>query len=83
MIRLAIAGTGAIAERAHIPAFLEVAGIHLVALQSRTLEKAERVAASDFAVGIGPTRHMDALRMNTSAAQKTKRPPAGGLPVIS
>ena len=41
------------------------------------------IAASDFAVGIGPTRHMDALRMNTSAAQKTKRPPAGGLPVIS
>ncbi len=46
MIRLAISGAGAIAERAHIPAFLGIAGIQIVALQSRTLEKAERVAAA-------------------------------------
>jgi UDP-N-acetylglucosamine 3-dehydrogenase len=46
MIKLAISGTGAIAERAHIPAFLDVAGIQIVALQSRTLEKAERVASA-------------------------------------
>lgn len=46
MIRLAISGTGAITERAHIPAFLDIPGIQIVALQNRTLEKAERVAAA-------------------------------------
>lgn len=46
MIRLAISGTGVISERAHVPAFLDVAGIQIVALQNRTLEKAERVAAT-------------------------------------
>jgi predicted dehydrogenase len=46
MIRLAISGAGAIAERAHTPAFLSVPEIHIVALQSRTIEKAERVASA-------------------------------------
>ena len=36
MIRLAISGAGAITERAHIPAFLSVPEIQIVALQSRT-----------------------------------------------
>ncbi len=44
MIRVAISGTGAIAERAHIPALLSVADFSIVALQSRTLEKARRTA---------------------------------------
>jgi UDP-N-acetylglucosamine 3-dehydrogenase len=46
MIRIAISGAGAIAERAHIPAFLGVPQVAIVALQSRTLEKAERVAGA-------------------------------------
>ena len=49
MIRLAISGAGAIAERARIPAFLSVPGIQIVAIQSRTLEKANRVAAAALA----------------------------------
>ncbi len=44
MIRVAISGAGAIAERAHIPALLAVGEFRIVALQSRTLEKARRVA---------------------------------------
>jgi len=44
MIRIAIAGAGAIAERAHIPALRSVADVQIVAMQSRTSEKAERVA---------------------------------------
>ncbi len=44
MIRVAISGTGVIAERAHIPALLSVADFRIVALQSRTLAKARRVA---------------------------------------
>ncbi|MGH7778262.1 MAG: Gfo/Idh/MocA family protein [Candidatus Binataceae bacterium] len=44
MIRLAISGTGAIAERAHIPALRSVAEIKIVAVQSRTIEKARRTA---------------------------------------
>jgi UDP-N-acetylglucosamine 3-dehydrogenase len=44
MIRIAISGTGAIAERAHIPALMSVADAQIVALQSRTIEKANRVA---------------------------------------
>lgn len=44
MIRIAIAGAGAIAERAHIPALASVADTQIVAIQSRTVEKAERVA---------------------------------------
>ena len=44
MIRIAIAGAGAIAERAHIPALASVADVQIVAIQSRTAEKAERVA---------------------------------------
>ncbi|MDO8433896.1 MAG: Gfo/Idh/MocA family oxidoreductase [Candidatus Binatus sp.] len=46
MIRIAISGAGAIAERAHIPALKSVRGAQIVALQSRTIEKAERVATS-------------------------------------
>jgi UDP-N-acetylglucosamine 3-dehydrogenase len=44
MIKIAIAGAGAIAERAHIPALRTVADAQIVAIQSRTAEKAERVA---------------------------------------
>jgi predicted dehydrogenase len=44
MIRIAISGVGAIGERAHIPALRSVAGVQIVALQSRTADKAERVA---------------------------------------
>ncbi len=44
MIRIAIAGAGAIAERAHIPVLRSVADAQIVAIQSRTAEKAERVA---------------------------------------
>jgi len=44
MIRIAIAGAGAITQRAHIPAFRSVADARIVALQSRTTDKAERVA---------------------------------------
>ena len=49
MIRLAISGAGAITERAHIPAFLSVPEIQIVALQSRTIEKCERVVAATMA----------------------------------
>jgi UDP-N-acetylglucosamine 3-dehydrogenase len=44
MIRIAIAGAGTIAERAHIPALRTVADARIVAIQSRTADKAERVA---------------------------------------
>src|SRR5215471_8901598 len=43
MIRVAISGAGAIAERAHIPALKDTNGIEIVAVQSRTEEKASRV----------------------------------------
>lgn len=46
MIRLAISGTGTIAERAHIPALMATPEFKIVALQSRTIEKARRVAGS-------------------------------------
>lgn len=46
MIRIAISGAGAITERAHIPALRTVADAQIVAIQSRTAEKAERVARS-------------------------------------
>src|SRR5271170_6191156 len=46
MIRIAISGAGAIAERAHIPALRSVADVRIVAIQSRTAEKAERVTRS-------------------------------------
>ncbi len=46
MIKIAISGTGAIAERAHIPALMSVADAQIVALQSRTVEKADRVAGA-------------------------------------
>jgi len=41
---MAISGTGAIAERAHLPALLGAHGVTIVALQSRTAEKAVRVS---------------------------------------
>jgi len=44
MIRIAIAGAGAITQRAHIPALRSVADAQIIALQSRTADKAERVA---------------------------------------
>ncbi|MGH7924638.1 MAG: Gfo/Idh/MocA family protein [Candidatus Binatus sp.] len=44
MIRIAISGAGAIAERAHVPALRSVADAQIVAIQSRTAEKAGRVA---------------------------------------
>ena len=44
MIRIAISGAGAITERAHIPALRSVADAQIVAIQSRTAEKADRVA---------------------------------------
>ncbi len=44
MIRIAISGAGAITERAHIPALRSVAEAQIVAIQSRTAEKADRVA---------------------------------------
>jgi len=46
VIRIAISGAGAIAERAHLPALASVPGAQIVAIQSRTLEKARRVAQS-------------------------------------
>jgi UDP-N-acetylglucosamine 3-dehydrogenase len=45
-MRLAISGAGAITERAHIPAFRSIPEVAIVALQSRTIEKAERVASA-------------------------------------
>lgn len=44
MTRIAVSGTGAIAERAHLPALKSIEGVEIVALQSRTAEKANRVA---------------------------------------
>ncbi|HEY9159239.1 Gfo/Idh/MocA family oxidoreductase [Candidatus Binatus sp.] len=44
MIKIAIAGAGAITERAHIPALRSVADAQIIAIQSRTADKAERVA---------------------------------------
>ncbi|HWJ41747.1 MAG TPA: Gfo/Idh/MocA family oxidoreductase, partial [Candidatus Limnocylindrales bacterium] len=46
MIRIGIAGAGAITERAHIPALASVADARIVAIQSRTADKAERLARS-------------------------------------
>jgi UDP-N-acetylglucosamine 3-dehydrogenase len=43
MIRIAISGAGAIAERAHIPALLSTGDFEVVAVQSRTAEKANRM----------------------------------------
>jgi len=44
MIKFAIAGAGAIAERAHIPALANIPDAKVVAIQSRTADKADRVA---------------------------------------
>ena len=46
MIRIAIAGAGAITERAHLPALATVSDARVVAIQSRTTDKAERIAGS-------------------------------------
>ncbi|HEY6394383.1 MAG TPA: Gfo/Idh/MocA family oxidoreductase [Candidatus Binataceae bacterium] len=46
MIRIAISGAGAIAERAHIPAFRAIPEAQIVAIQSRTRDKAERLATA-------------------------------------
>lgn len=45
MTRIAISGAGAIAERAHIPAFKSIPEVEIAAIQSRTREKADRIAA--------------------------------------
>jgi predicted dehydrogenase len=44
MVRVAISGAGAIASRAHIPALKTVSDAQVVAIQSRTREKAAAVA---------------------------------------
>ncbi len=44
MVQVAISGAGAIASRAHIPAFKKVPDVQIVAIQSRTREKASAVA---------------------------------------
>lgn len=59
MIRLAISGAGAIAERAHIPALLGVREIQIVAIQSRTIEKADRVVAALWPSGDRPHTYTD------------------------
>jgi predicted dehydrogenase len=46
MVRVAISGAGAIASRAHIPALKTIADAQIVAVQSRTREKAVAVAES-------------------------------------
>ncbi|MGH7949569.1 MAG: Gfo/Idh/MocA family protein [Candidatus Binataceae bacterium] len=47
-LKLAIAGAGAITDRAHIPALKTIAAARIVAIQSRTRGKAERLAGSHF-----------------------------------
>lgn len=75
MIRLAISGVGAIAERAHLPAFIALPAVEIVALQSRTIEKAERVASSLFAPGKStPPLYTDFDRMLSA-----ERPDAVGI----
>ena len=46
MVKVAISGAGAIAARAHIPALMTVANAKIVAIQSRTAEKASAVASA-------------------------------------
>jgi UDP-N-acetylglucosamine 3-dehydrogenase len=58
-LKLVISGAGAIAERAHIPAFRQVPEVEIVAIQSRTVEKAERVAKSMDAGGPTPRVYTD------------------------
>jgi UDP-N-acetylglucosamine 3-dehydrogenase len=48
MIKVAISGAGAITQRAHIPALRSVPGLQIVAIQSRTREKIERLVDSDW-----------------------------------
>lgn len=62
MIRVAISGAGAIAERAHIPALLGVGDFRIVALQSRTLEKACRVAETIWTDAAGRPAVYDDFR---------------------
>jgi UDP-N-acetylglucosamine 3-dehydrogenase len=75
MIRMAISGTGAIAERAHIPALQSVAGIEIVALQSRTAEKAQRVAARLWRSGVTPP----AIYTDFAQMLRRERPDAVGI----
>lgn len=53
MVKVAISGAGAIAARAHIPALTTVAGAKIVAIQSRTAEKASAVAGALWPSGEG------------------------------
>jgi UDP-N-acetylglucosamine 3-dehydrogenase len=60
MIRMAIAGAGAIAQRAHIPALLSVSDIKIVAVQSRTPEKLARFAQTIWPdTTVRPTLYQD------------------------
>ena len=75
MIRIAIAGTGAIAERAHIPALRSVADVQIVALQSRTADKAERVARAGWPDDAG----RPAVYSDFDAMLARERPDAVGI----
>ncbi len=75
MIRLAISGIGAIAERAHLPAFLALPAVEIVALQSRTIEKAQRVASSLFA----PAKSAPPLYTDFERMLSETRPDAVGI----
>jgi predicted dehydrogenase len=46
MLRIAVSGAGAIASRAHLPALIATQGAQVVAIQSRTADKARAVAES-------------------------------------
>ncbi|MHB8384050.1 MAG: Gfo/Idh/MocA family protein [Candidatus Binataceae bacterium] len=63
MIKVAISGTGAIAQRAHIPALLSVPDFRIVALQSRTLEKARRASETLWPAAARPAVYDDFAAM--------------------
>jgi predicted dehydrogenase len=50
-LRLAISGAGAIAERAHLPAFKLLPSVEIVAIQGRSKAKPERLLASLWSEG--------------------------------
>jgi len=58
-LTIAIAGAGAITERAHIPALKTVEDARIVAIQSRTPEKADRLAAALFDAAQRPHTYDD------------------------
>jgi predicted dehydrogenase len=75
MIRMAIAGAGAIAERAHIPALLSVKEIKIVGMQSRTPAKLARLAET---VWPGPAVR-PALYQDFGAMLAREQPDAVGI----